>query len=95
MRVEYSKRFIKQAEQLDKRTKKALGSAIKKTKQAESLENILNCIKLSGHKKVYRIRISNHRAIFVQEIDDTLFFEFIVSRGEVYDKKYKDLLKDK
>ena len=95
MIVEYSKRFIKQAEQLDERTKKALAAAIKKTKQAESLEDIPNCIKLSGYKKAYRIRISNHRAIFVQEIDDTLFFEFVVSRGEVYNKKYKDLLKGK
>ena len=95
MIVEYSKRFIKQAEQLDKKTRKALATVILKTKEAKSLADIPNCIKLSGYKKVYRIRISNHRAIFVQEINDTLFFEFVVSRGEVYNKRYKDLLKDK
>lgn len=95
MIVNYSKRFIKQVEELDTKTQKTLVTALRKTKEAESISDIPNCMKLSGYKKAYRIRISNHRAIFVQEIDKSLFFEYIASRGEVYSRKYKDLLKDK
>lgn len=50
---------------------------------------------MSGYKNVYRIRISEYIAIFVYEKDDTLFFEFIASCGDVYTKKYTDSLKGK
>lgn len=95
MIVNYSKRFIKQAEKLDDKTKKVLAGAIKKAKEAESISDIPNCIKLSGYKQVYRIRVSNHRAIFVQEIDGALFFEYIADRNEIYNRKFKNLLKGK
>lgn len=95
MIVNYSKRFIKQAEKLDDKTKKVLAGAIKKAKEAESISDIPNCMKLSGYKQVYRIRVSNHRAIFVQEIDESLFFKYIADRSEVYNCKFKDLLKGK
>lgn len=50
---------------------------------------------MSGYKNVYRIRISEYRAIFVCEKEDTLFFEFIASRGDVYSKKHTDSIKGK
>ncbi len=52
MIVNYSKRFIKQAEKLDDKTKKVLAGAIKKAKEAESISDIPNCMKLSGYKQV-------------------------------------------
>ena len=94
MIVNYSKRFIKQTNELDEKSKKALASAIKTVKEAKAISDIPNCRKLSGHKQTYRIRISKHRAIFVQESDTTLFFQYIAKRSEAYKKKYMDLLRD-
>lgn len=95
MKITYSKRFVKQAEKLDDITKKLLANSIKEAKSAVTLSSISICIKMSGYKNVYRIRISDHRAIFIHENDDELFFQFIASRGDVYDKKYRDSIKGK
>lgn len=92
MKVDYSRRFKKQAMRLDSVTKDLLSRSIQESKKASSITEISNCKKLSGYKKAYRIRVADHRAIFVIEVDDILFFEFIVSRGEIYSKKYRELL---
>ena len=60
---------------------------------ADPVEEIGNCMKMSGYMQVYRIRISDHRAIFILRTASSLFFQYIVSRGEVYGKKYRELLK--
>lgn len=95
MNIAYSKRFVKQAEKLDDITKKLLANSIKEAKSAVILSDISNCIKMTGYKNVYRIRLSDYRAIFVHENDNTLFFQFIASRGEIYSKKFINLLKGK
>lgn len=93
MNVNYSKRFIKQVEKLDLRTKKLLANTIIEIRKLNKISETPNCIKMSGYKKVYRIRISEHRAIFLHEEEDSIFFEYIASRGDTYTKKYKALIK--
>ncbi|WP_211638161.1 type II toxin-antitoxin system RelE family toxin, partial [Porphyromonas levii] len=87
MKVDYSKTFIKQAMKLDKVTKSLLQKSVTETKEASSLSETGNCIKMSGYKSVSRIRISDHRAIFVHVDDEAIFFEYIVTRGQAYDKE--------
>ena len=93
MKLSFSKRFIKQAKTLDSVTKKLLHTVLEEAEGANSVEEIGNCMKMSGYKQVYRIRISDHRAIFILRTASSLFFQYIVSRGEVYGKKYRELLK--
>ena len=95
MIIRYSRKFEKQTKKLDTITQRLLFAVIEEIKQLESIESIPNCLKLSGYKKAYRIRISDHRAIFIHEEENTIFFEYIASRGEAYDKKYQNLIKGK
>jgi hypothetical protein len=47
---------------------------------------------------MYRIRIGDYRAFFVfhvQIIGDTVMFEYLVSRGEAYNKKIQQKLRRK
>ena len=64
MKLSFSKRFIKQAKTLDSITKKLLHTVLEEAEEANRVEEIGNCMKMSGYKQVYRIRISDHRAIF-------------------------------
>lgn len=95
MNVDYSKRFVKQAKKLDSPTKELLAEKLREVKQSKQVTDITNCIKMSGYKSVYRIRISDYRAIFIHQEDNLLFFEYIVSRGQVYDKRNKEQIKGK
>ena len=86
MNVEYSKPFLKA---VDKLSGKVLSSV---------LDEITNCKKLIAYKSVYRIRIGDYRAFFifhVKIVDDTVKFEYLVSRGEAYDKKVQSELRKK
>ena len=52
--------------------------------------------KYVGYRNVYRIRIGDYRAFFtfhVEIVNDTVFFRYLVSRGEAYAKKMDETLK--
>ena len=66
--------------------------------KAVGIDEITNCKKLIAYKSVYRIRIGDYRAFFifhVKIVDDTVKFEYLVSRGEAYDKKVQSELRKK
>ena len=49
-------------------------------------------------ESIYRIRIGSYRAFFVfhvEIIEDTVKFEYLISRGEAYDKKNMKRLRGK
>lgn len=52
--------------------------------------------RLVGFKNVYRICIGNYRAFFVfhmELVDDSVFFEYLISRVEAYGKKMQEQLR--
>ena len=66
------------------------------TEYLQSIKEITDCKKLVGYRNVYRIRIGDYRAFFtfhVEIVNDTVFFRYLVSRGEAYDKKMDESLK--
>ena len=90
MIVQYSKSFEKAIEKLSDKMKFAITVIIKEVKQAERLEDISNCKKIKGLDNVYRIRTSSYRAFFTFHIfveGNTVKFEYLVSRGQAYDKR--------
>lgn len=96
MKVRYSKEFEKSVRKLSGKMLQSVKSAILEVMQAESVENITDCKKLTGYQNVYRIRIGSLRAFFtlhIEIIDNVVFFRFLVSRGEAYDKKNEKRLK--
>ena len=97
MKVRYSKEFEKSVRKLSGKMLQSVKSAILEVMQAESVENITDCKKLTGYQNVYRIRIGSLRAfvtLHIEIIDNVVFFRFLVSRGEAYDKKNEKRLKE-
>ena len=97
MKVRYSKEFEKSVRKRSGKMLQSVKSAILEVMQAESVENITDCKKLTGYQNVYRIRIGSLRAFFtlhIEIIDNVVFFRFLVSRGEAYDKKNEKRLKE-
>ena len=90
MRVKFSKEFSKAMEKLSGKLLKSAVTAINEVIDANSIEEITDCKKIESLNSVYRIRIGDRRAFFVLHIEiegDLVKFEYLVSRGEAYDKK--------
>ena len=52
--------------------------------------------KLAGYDFVYRIRIGSYRAFFTFHVhieNDVVMFEYLLPRGEAYDKKNQEKLR--
>jgi mRNA-degrading endonuclease RelE of RelBE toxin-antitoxin system len=89
MNIQYSKAFIKSAQKLTGKYKIALLKKIEEVKNASSVEKLSECRKLEGFENTYRIRIGSYRAFFIFVIlKNTVCFEYLVSRGEAYNKEY-------
>lgn len=98
MNVQYSKDFVKSLDRLSGKIHKSVVDVIKEVKGATSVEHITNCKKIESLNNVYRIRIGSLRAFFVLHIHvegDTVRFEYLVSRGEAYDKKNMEKLRNR
>lgn len=96
MRYRISKEF---GRALDKLSGKELKQALKVLDSVEKADNLLqigNCKKLVGYENVYRIRIGSRRAFFtlhIEVVGELLFFRYLVSRGQAYDKAIEKKLR--
>ncbi len=96
MKVEYSKAFVKAVKKQSGKQLQSIKRMIEEVKEATSVEQITDCLKMSGFEHVYRIKIGSQRAFFVLIIDpetDTVIFQYLVSRGEAYKKYFQEQLK--
>lgn len=96
MKVDFSKSFIKSVRKLSGKEKESIGRTVNEVIEAQSVEDITDCIRLVGYHSVYRIRIGGYRAFFtfhVEIVDDTVMFQYLVSRGQAYTKKVEKQLK--
>ena len=97
MKTKYSKDFEKAVRKLSGKTLNSVKKTILEVKNAQNLDEITECKKLVGYDNVYRIRIGSLRAFFIfhiQVIDDCVFFKYLVPRGEAYDKKYQEKMRE-
>lgn len=70
--------------------------ALDEVRAADSIEDLTDCKKIESLKNVYRLRIGDRRAFFVLHIEiegNLAKFEYLVSRGEAYDKKNMEKLR--
>jgi len=89
MNIVYSKAFIKAASKLTGKYKISLKKMIEEVKMASTVNDLTNCKKLEGFNNSYRIRLGSYRVFFVMTIENnTACFEYLVSRGDAYTKKY-------
>ena len=96
MNVEYSKDFEKSVKKLSGKMLNSIRRVITEVKNAENIKDITDCKKLVGYRNVYRIRLGDYRAFFTfhaEIVNGTIFFRYLVSRGEAYAKKIDESLK--
>lgn len=96
MKVDYSKSFLKAVDKLSGKQLDSVLDVIREVKRAQGIEDITDCTRLVGYHTVYRIRIGSYRAFFtfhVEIVDDTVMFQYLVSRGQAYTKKVEKQLK--
>lgn len=83
-------------EKLSGKLRKSAVAAINEVIDASSINEITDCKKIESLNSVYRIRIGDRRAFFVLQIEiegDLVKFEYLVSRGEAYNKKNMEKLR--
>jgi len=98
MIVDYSKSFEKAVDKLSGKVLDAVVSIIREVKQAKTLADISNCKKIKGLDNVYRIRTGGYRAFFTFHVyveGNTVKFEYLVPRGQAYDKYILTALQQK
>lgn len=98
MKVRFSKDFEKAVGKLTGKNLTSVLSTIREVKEASTISEIHNCKKLVSYQYIYRIRIGCYRAFFtfhLQIIDDIIEFQYLVSRGEAYNKKSQSNLRGK
>ena len=98
MKVDFSKDFNKSVRKLSGKILQSVIETIDEVKVAESIEQISNCKKIESLNSVYRIRIGDKRAFFMLHVQiegDLVMFEYLLSRGEAYDKKNMQKLRKK
>lgn len=98
MRIDFSKDFTKALDKLSGKIYESVRDAINNVIDANSLDEIQNCKKIESLNNVYRIRIGSKRAFFVLHIEiecDLVKFEYLLNRGEAYDKKNMENLRNR
>ena len=83
-------------EKLSGKLRESVKDAINEVIDASCIEEISNCRKIETLNSVYRIRIGSRRAFFVLHIEiegNLAKLEYLVSRGEAYDKKNMERLR--
>lgn len=98
MNVDFSKDFTKALDKLSGKIHHSIVGAINDVIDAQCLDEINNCRKIESLNSVYRIKIGSKRAFFVLHIridKEIVKFEYLVSRGEAYDKKNIERLRNR
>ncbi|MDR0743682.1 MAG: hypothetical protein LBF05_04935, partial [Tannerella sp.] len=62
MKAGYSRSFEKAVKKLSGKMQETVRNMIIEVKKAQNMNEITDCIRLSGYDYVYRIRIGNYRA---------------------------------
>ena len=96
--MDFSKDFAKSVRRLSGKILQSVIAMIDEVRDAQSIEQISNCKKIESLNNVYRIRIGDRRAFFVLHIQiegDLVMFEYVFNRGEAYDKKNMQKLRNK
>ena len=98
MIVTYSKSFQKSVDRLSGKMQSSITKVIAEVKISKSLEEISDCKKITGFDNVYRIQTGDYRSFFTFHVyveGNTVKFEYLVSRGQAYNKHILSALRKK
>ena len=95
MKYKLSKAFGKSIERLGGKELRSVLAVLDEVECASSIYEISDCKKLTNYNNIYRIRIGSRRAFFtfhIEVVNDNVFFRYLVSRGQAYDKTMEKAL---
>lgn len=95
MKYKLSKAFGKSLERLEGKDLRSVLAVLDEVEHVSPIYEITDCKKLTNYANVYRIRICSRRAFFtfhIEIVDDNVFFRYLVSRGQAYDKTMEKAL---
>ncbi len=96
MRYRLSRDFSKSLERLGGKELRSALTMLDEVEGCDTLSELTDCKKLTGYENAYRIRVGSRRAFFtfhVEIVDDEVFFRYLVSRGQAYDKAMERALR--
>lgn len=96
MNYRLSKDFARSLERLNGKELRSALAMLDEVGRAGTLGEITDCKKLTGFRHVYRIRVGSRRAFFtfhIEVVDDVVFFRYLTSRGQAYDKAMETSLR--
>ena len=84
MKVEFTRKFIKQVESLsDSKIRLKVGIIIDEVMNSDNINGIQHIRKIAGHKEYCRIRVGNYRIGFVLKGNVVIFAAFD-HRSDIY-----------
>ncbi len=83
MRVEIRDSFVKDVKKTSLENKQKIKQILESIKTADTVTELRNIKKISGHKIFYRIRLGDYRLGFAIE-NDTLILLHFMHRKEIY-----------
>ncbi|KAA6331774.1 hypothetical protein EZS27_019655 [termite gut metagenome] len=89
MRYRFTVKFKKDAQKLPEVYQCSLDKVITSIENAGNIKDI-QCKKIVGTRHSYRIRMGTYRIMFIVKIlvDNTVIFQRVLPRSEVYNKEY-------
>ncbi len=84
MEVLYESAFLRDLKRIrSKSTRRRILEAIEKVKEAPTIQDIPNMVKLRGYEAYFRIRVGEYR-LGVEMVDETVIFVCCLHRKDVY-----------
>jgi len=84
MNVSYKTSFTRDLKRIkEKRVKQQVKAVIKEIKEADTLGDISNMIKMKGHDTYYRIRLGDYR-VGLKVTDEVVLFVRCLHRKDIY-----------
>ena len=96
MKTRYTRSFATAAKHLSTKGLESLQRTLTEVKAANTINEITDCRKLVGYDNASRIRVGSPAPFFtilIEIVDDTVFFRYLVPRGQAYDKRMPTLLR--
>ncbi len=98
MKINYTKRFLKDVEKFIKKDP-SLRAKIKDViigiEKAQVIQDIPQCKKIQSSQSVYRIKIDSYRAFFVDiNENNEIILEYFIHRSKAYNKESMNRIKN-
>ncbi len=88
MKVEATRKFVKDFQTLPEYAQKAV-SDLNTALESASMISEIQCVKMKGSPNLYRTRLGDYRVTFCLTDNETVELRRVLTRGQIYKKHVK------